>query len=66
MMQHVCAFRWTNIGRENYAMKIPGLFEYFPLLETVVPKGEEFIQVVHKLPNGEHTIDDFYPPPALA
>jgi hypothetical protein len=65
-LQHVCAYRWTNIGREHYDLKLPGLAEYFPLLSAIVPPGEEFRQVINKLPNGEHTIEDFYPPPALA
>jgi hypothetical protein len=66
MMQHVCSFRWTDIGREYHEMKIPGLFEYYPLLKDIVPPDEEFIAVVKKLPNGEHEIDGFYPPPTLA
>jgi hypothetical protein len=66
MMQHVCSFRWTDIGREYYEMKIPGLFEYYPLLKDIVPPDEEFIATVKKLPNGEHVIDGFYPPPTLS
>jgi hypothetical protein len=66
MMQHVCSFRWTDIGREYYEMKIPGLFEYYPLLKDIVPPDEEFIAVVKKLPDGEFAIDGFYPPPAFA
>jgi hypothetical protein len=66
MMQHVCSFRWTDIGREYYEMKIPGLFEYYPLLKGIVPPDEEFIAVVKKLANGEHEIEGFYPPPGLA
>jgi hypothetical protein len=66
MLQHICAFRWSAIGKDGYRLKIPGLFEYYPLLEQVVPPGEEFRADITKLENGEFCVETFYPPPGLA
>jgi hypothetical protein len=66
MLQHVCAFRWMDMGIDCYNLKLPGIFEYYPVLAAIVPPGEEFRCVTTKLPNGEHTIEGLYPPPALA
>jgi hypothetical protein len=65
MMAHVCAFRWTNLGRDAHGIKLPGLFEYYPLLAQLVPPGEELCPAIVKLPNGEHQVAELYPPPAL-
>jgi hypothetical protein len=64
MSAHVLAFRWTTVGQDMYALKIPGLFEYFPMLVKLQPAEEEFALNIVKHPNGEHTVADFYPPPA--
>jgi hypothetical protein len=63
MIAHVLAFRWTNVGKDTYKMKVPGLFEYYPILGPYVPKQEEFALEFIALPNGEHVIPGFYPPP---
>jgi hypothetical protein len=65
MMAHVCCFRWSELGRESYKLKIPGIFEYYPLLSEVVPPDEDFLPRVEKHPDGEHSIEAFYPPPPL-
>jgi hypothetical protein len=64
MIAHMGAFRWTMIGAENYKLKIPGLFEYYPILSKTSMPGEEFCPEIVKHPNGEHTIEAFYPPPS--
>jgi hypothetical protein len=66
MVVHVLAFRWTTVGYDSHQLKVPGLFEYYPLLAAYVPEDEEFALHIVKHPDGEHTIKDFYPPPAFA
>jgi hypothetical protein len=66
MIAHVLAFRWTNVGKDTYKMKVPGVFEYYPILSAYVPKQEEFAFEFIALPNGEHVIPGFYPPPRSA
>jgi hypothetical protein len=66
MIAHVLAFRWTNVGKDTYKLKVPGLFEYYPILGFHVPKAEEFALEFIALPNGEHVIPGFYPPPSAA
>jgi hypothetical protein len=64
MIAHVLAFRWTQVGRDAYNMKAPGLFEYYPILSVYVPKQEEFaLEFIGPLDNGEHIVPGFYPPP---
>jgi lipase maturation factor 1 len=65
MMAHVCCCRWSDIGRDSYRLKIPGIFEYYPLLSEIVPPDEEFRPLIEKHPDGEHSIPAFYPPPPL-
>jgi hypothetical protein len=65
MMAHVCAFRWSEIGRESHKLGVPGIFEYYPLLSEVIPRQEEFRPLIAKHPDGEHSIEAFYPPPPL-
>jgi hypothetical protein len=64
MMSHVRAFRWFTIGRQNYELKIPGLFEYYPLLASVQPPEEEFVPQIVKHPDGEHSVEGMYSPPS--
>lgn len=59
MMSHVRAFRWFTIGKQNHALGLPGLFEYYPLLATVTPPGELFVPAIEKLPDGEFQIGGF-------
>jgi hypothetical protein len=66
MMAHVRAFRWYTIGRQNYELKIPGLFEYYPLLATVQPPEEEFVPQIVKHPDGEHSVEGLYTPPSAS
>jgi hypothetical protein len=64
MIAHVLAFRWTQVGRDAYRMKAPGLFEYYPILAAYVPKQEEFaLEFIGPMENGEHVVPGFYPPP---
>jgi hypothetical protein len=41
----------------------PGIFEYTPLLQSIVPEDEEYRPRPQKHANGEHTIEGLYPPP---
>jgi hypothetical protein len=59
MMSHVRAFRWYSIGKQNHALGIAGLFEYYPLLASVVPPEEVFVPDFEKLPDGEFKIHGF-------
>jgi hypothetical protein len=64
LMTHICTFRGSEIGVQGRDQQLPGLFEYYDLLVQIVPPGEEFCPRFVKHPDGEHTIDGFYPPPA--
>jgi hypothetical protein len=66
MLAHIAAFRWTTVGKENHRMKIPGLFEYYPLLVACELPGEEFCPEIVKHASGEHSVESFYPAPRLA
>jgi hypothetical protein len=66
MTAHVLAFRWTNVGKDTFKMKVPGIFEYYPILGTHITKQEEFALEFIALPDGEHVIPGFYPPPVSA
>jgi hypothetical protein len=61
MMMHVCAFRWSEMGKRCHAYDGPGIFEYYPLLAEIIPPGEEFCPRPVHLPNGEFSIEGFYP-----
>ena len=61
MMAHVSAFRWLDIAEEPYRMKVPGLFEYYPLMLTIVPPGEEYWPKQERQPDGEHVVAGLYP-----
>lgn len=63
MMAHVCCFRWTEIGRDSHKLQFPGIFEFYPLLASIVPPDEDFRPLIEKHPDGEHSIEAFYPPP---
>jgi hypothetical protein len=65
MLAHIATFRWTLAGSDTFKRKLHGLFEYYPVLARVIPPGEEFCPEITKHEDGEHTIRDFYPPPAL-
>jgi hypothetical protein len=62
MMMHVCAFRWSEMGKRCHAYDGPGIFEYYPLLAQIIPPDEEFCPEPVKLANGEFVIEGFYPP----
>jgi hypothetical protein len=66
VMYHVCVFRWINMIAAAYEYKAPGIFEYTPLLQSIVPDEEDYRPFTHKLANGEHTIDGLYPPPEFS
>jgi len=61
MMMHVCAFRWSEMGKRCYDYDGPGIFEYYPLLAEIIPPDEEFCPKGVRLPNGEFLIEGFYP-----
>ena len=65
LMVHIALFRGSEIGSTSQREGMSGLFEYFGLLASVVPRGEEFCPKFVKHPDGEHTIEGFYPPPPL-
>ena len=62
MMYHVCAFRWLKMMTDAHEYKIPGIFEFVPLMLSIVPPGEVYRPHTQMLPNGEHVIDGLYPP----
>jgi hypothetical protein len=59
------AFRWSDIGRRGYALGLPGVFEYYPLLVAHAPPDEEFCPMPVLHADGEYTIESFYPPPPV-
>ena len=65
VMYHVCVFRWVPMIAAAYDFKVPGIFEYMPLLQSLVPDDEEYRPRSQKLANGEHSVEGLYPPPAL-
>jgi hypothetical protein len=65
MMAHVAAFRWCEIALRGNEQGLPGLFEYYHFLVRQLPPDEDFCPKPVKHPNGEHTIEGFYPPPPL-
>jgi Lipase maturation factor len=66
MMLHLRAFRWTELGMRGHQFDGPGLFEYYPHLAAQKPPDEEFLPKPIKHPNGEYTIEGFYPPPPVS
>jgi hypothetical protein len=65
MMAHISAFRWCEIALRGHEQGLPGLFEYYYFLIAQVPPDEDFCPHPVKHPDGEHTIEGFYPPPPL-
>jgi hypothetical protein len=63
VMAHVCVFRWLKMMADAHEYKIPGIFEYVPLLTSLVPPGEVHRPHTRMLPDGEHVIEGLYPPP---
>jgi hypothetical protein len=63
LMYHVCVFRWLKMLADAHEYKVPGIFEYMPLLLSLVPPAEEFRPQPFKRPDGEHEIEGLYPPP---
>lgn len=64
MMMHVRVFRWTELGLRGHMEKAPGLFEFYPLLAAHTPPEEDFRPHIVKHPDGQYTVDGFYPPSA--
>jgi hypothetical protein len=60
VMYHVCVFRWLKMLADAHEYKIPGIFEYMPLLLSMVPRSEVFRPRPHKRPDGEHEIEGLY------
>jgi hypothetical protein len=63
VMYHVCVFRWVPMIASAYDYNVPGIFEYMPLLQGIVPDEEEYRPLSHKLEDGEHRVEGLYPPP---
>jgi Lipase maturation factor len=63
VMYHVCVFRWQKMLADSYEYKVPGIFEYVPLLISIVPPDEVFRPHTQKCPDGDHVIEGMYPPP---
>jgi hypothetical protein len=63
VMYHVCVFRWIPMIAAAYDYKVPGIFEYMPLLQQIVPYDEEYRPLPQMLTDGEHLIEGLYPPP---
>ncbi|HKO90848.1 MAG TPA: hypothetical protein VJU61_06845, partial [Polyangiaceae bacterium] len=55
--------RWSQLGRDCYELKVPGIFEYYPLLSAIVPPDEEFVPKFVKHASGALTIEGLYPEP---
>jgi hypothetical protein len=66
MIGHMGSFRWTGLGADNFKAKIPGIFEYYPVLSRYPLPGEEFCPQVTKRSDGDYAIAGFYPPPEMA
>jgi lipase maturation factor 1 len=62
LMAFALVFRTTELTLQAAKGGVPGLFEYFDLLSKVVLPSEEFVLRSMKLPDGEYTVEDFYPP----
>jgi hypothetical protein len=63
VMTHASAFRWAKMMADAYEYKLPGIFEYIPLLVSLKPPGEVYRPHTQLLADGEHIIEGFYPPP---
>ena len=63
VMYHVRVFRWVQMIAAAYDYKVPGIFEYMPLLQHIVPDDEQYRPQPEKLADGEHRIEGLYPPP---
>ena len=63
VLYHVCVFRWLKMLSDAYEYKLPGIFEYMPLLLSIVPPGEEYRPRPQLREDGEHVIEGLYPPP---
>lgn len=63
VMYHVCVFRWLKMLADAHEYKVPGIFEYMPILLNMVPPSEVFRPRPRKRPDGEHEIEGLYPPP---
>ncbi|HET8939687.1 MAG TPA: lipase maturation factor family protein [Polyangiales bacterium] len=63
VMYHVCVFRWLKMLADAHELKVPGIFEYMPVLLSMVPPSEVYRPQPHKRPDGEHEIAGLYPPP---
>jgi hypothetical protein len=63
VMNMITACRYSEMGVASVESGMPGIFEYHDLIVQVVPPGEEFCPRFVLHPNGEHTIEGFYPPP---
>ncbi len=62
VMYHISVFRWLKMMADPYEAKVPGIFEYIPLLVSIVPPDEVFRPHTQKCPDGDHVIEGLYPP----
>jgi hypothetical protein len=61
MLAHIRSFRWYLIGKDCYDLKVPGIFEYYPLMSAYKPPDEVYLPKFIKHPSGAHGIEGFYP-----
>jgi hypothetical protein len=61
MLQHIRAFRWSLVGSDCHALKLHGIFEYYPLMAAYQPPDEEWLPTFVKDASGAHQIEGLYP-----
>jgi hypothetical protein len=62
LMAFALIFRASDLGVQAYKAGVPGLFEYYEVLRNLSLPNEEFVIRQTKLPGGEFTVEDLYPP----
>jgi hypothetical protein len=65
VMANIATFRGSEMGVASVEQGLPGIFEYNAVLMQIVPPGEDFCPHFVTHPDGEHTVEGFYPPPPL-
>ncbi|HET8935630.1 MAG TPA: lipase maturation factor family protein [Polyangiales bacterium] len=62
LMSFALIFRVGEMGQQGSKVGMPGLFEYYELLANIELPQQEFALRTVKHPDGEHTVEGFYPP----
>jgi hypothetical protein len=66
VMAQLYTYRGSEMGEVSARDGMPSFFEYYYFLVKHAPRGEEFCPHFVKHPDGEYTIEGFYPPPPLS